>query len=69
MGSANRNDPQAQKQAMITALNEHRINTIVELRRVERIFATLGSSDVTQPMTAACKRQFWTGDLDNQLKD
>jgi hypothetical protein len=47
-------DPQAQKQAMIRALNEHRINTIGELRRVERIFATLGSSDVTQPMTAAC---------------
>ena len=47
-------DPQAQKQAMIKALNEHRINTIVELRRVERVFASLGSSDVTQPMTAAC---------------
>ncbi|KAK1822166.1 hypothetical protein LTR12_003305 [Friedmanniomyces endolithicus] len=44
---------QAQKRAMIAALNEHRINTIGELRRVERIFATLGSPDVTQPMTAA----------------
>jgi hypothetical protein len=54
MAPANRNDPQTQKQALIKALNEHRINTIVELRRVERIFATLGSSDVTQPMTAAC---------------
>ncbi|KAK0795138.1 hypothetical protein LTR91_012021 [Friedmanniomyces endolithicus] len=43
----------AQKRAMIAALNEHRINTIGELRRVERIFATLGSPDVTQPMTAA----------------
>ena len=54
MAPANRDDPQAQKQAMIKALNEHRINTIVELRRVERVFANLGSSDVTQPMTAAC---------------
>ena len=54
MAPANRCDPQAQKQALITALNEHRINTIGELRRVERIFATLGSSDVTQPMTSAC---------------
>ena len=54
MAPANCNDPKAQKQALIKALNEHRINTIVELRRVERIFATLGSSDVTQPMTAAC---------------
>ena len=55
MGHTNRVDPQAQKRALITALNEHRVNTIGELRRVERIFATLGSSDVTQPMTAACK--------------
>ncbi|KAK4898491.1 hypothetical protein LTR27_004088 [Elasticomyces elasticus] len=47
-------DTQAQKQALIVALNEHRINTIGELRRVERIFATLGSPDLTQPMTAAC---------------
>ena len=54
MAPANRPDPQAQKQALIKALNEHRINTIGELRRVERIFATLGSSDVTQPMTSAC---------------
>ena len=54
MRSTDPKDPQAQKQAMIVALNEHRINTIGELRRVERIFATLGSPDLTQPMTAAC---------------
>jgi len=54
MAPANKPDPQAQKQALIDTLNEHRINTLGELRRVERIFATLGSSDLTQPMTAAC---------------
>ena len=54
MAPANRPEPKAQKQALITALKERRINTIGELRRVERIFATLGSSDVTQPMTGAC---------------
>ncbi|KAK3052118.1 hypothetical protein LTR09_006710 [Extremus antarcticus] len=53
MAPANRPDPQAQKRGLISALNEHRVNTIGELRRVERVFATLGSSDVTQPMTAA----------------
>ncbi|EMC94748.1 hypothetical protein BAUCODRAFT_149851 [Baudoinia panamericana UAMH 10762] len=53
MSPTNRANPQAQKQALIDALNEHRINTIGELRRVERIFAQLGSSDLTQPMTAA----------------
>ena len=47
-------DPQAQKQALIKALNEHRVNTIGELRRIERLFATMGSSDLTQPMTSAC---------------
>lgn len=55
MAPANRPDPQAQKRGLISALNEHRVNTIGELRRVERVFATLGSSDVTQPMTAACE--------------
>ncbi|TKA30275.1 hypothetical protein B0A54_15353 [Friedmanniomyces endolithicus] len=53
MCPTDRSDPQAQKRAMIAALNEHRINTIGELRRVERVFATLGSPDLTQPMTAA----------------
>ena len=53
---ADRSESQAQKQALIEALDEHRINTIGELRRVERIFATLASSDLTRPMTAACER-------------
>ncbi|KAK5725810.1 hypothetical protein LTR15_004000 [Elasticomyces elasticus] len=65
-------DPQAQKQALIVALNEHRINTIGELRRVERIFATLGSPDLTQPMTAAytLKRLTtdWSRGIFRQLK-
>ena len=54
MAPANRNDPQAQKAAFIKALNERRVNTIGELRRIERVFATLGSEDLTQPMTSAC---------------
>lgn len=61
MAVANACDRQAQKLALIEALNEHRINTLSELRRVERIFATLGSSDLTQPMTAACTIQFLLG--------
>ncbi|OQO07143.1 hypothetical protein B0A48_07711 [Cryoendolithus antarcticus] len=44
---------EAQKQALIEALNEHRINTVGELRRIERIFAAIGSPDLTQPMTTA----------------
>jgi len=55
MAPANTKATQAQKQALIQALGDHRLNTIGELRRVERVFAQLGSSDVTQPMTAACR--------------
>lgn len=55
----------AQKQALIQALNEHRLNTIGELRRVERVFADLGSSDVTQPMTAACQSPSYALRLSN----
>lgn len=54
MATTDRLDPQTTKQALIDALNEHRINTVGELRRVECILATLGSPDLTQPMTAAC---------------
>lgn len=55
MACTNIAQQQAQKLALIEALNEHRINAIGELRRVERMFAALGSSDLTQPMTSACR--------------
>ncbi|KAF2262394.1 hypothetical protein CC78DRAFT_554605 [Lojkania enalia] len=38
---------------MIDALRSHQVNTLVELRRIEKAFAYLGSPDVTEPMTAA----------------
>ena len=47
----------AEKEQMIQALNSHRINTVGELRRIEKAFAELGSPDVAAPITAACK---WT---------
>ncbi|KAF2447182.1 hypothetical protein P171DRAFT_511343, partial [Karstenula rhodostoma CBS 690.94] len=43
----------AEKEQMIQALNTHRINTLSELRRTEKAFAKLGSSDVAATMTAA----------------
>ena len=39
---------------MIKALNTHRINTLIELRRIERIFAVIGTAQVAVPMTNAC---------------
>ncbi len=49
-------DAQAEKAQLIHALRTHRIRTLTELRRVERIFASLGSPDLTEPMTSACNK-------------
>ncbi|KAF2639203.1 hypothetical protein P280DRAFT_491100 [Massarina eburnea CBS 473.64] len=43
----------AEKDQMLHALETHQINTLVELRRIEKEFAVLGSPDVAAPMTAA----------------
>ena len=45
---------QAEKSKMIASLRNHSVNTLAELRRIERIFATMGTSDLTEPMTTAC---------------
>jgi hypothetical protein len=51
------NHAQAEKEQYIQALRTHQVNTLVELRRVEKAFAALGTPDVSEPMTAACKRK------------
>lgn len=38
---------------MIEALRTHRVNTLAELRRIEETLATVGTDDVTEPMTTA----------------
>jgi hypothetical protein len=48
---------QTEKQKMIASLQNHTVNTLAELRRIERVFATMGTSDVTEPMTTACAYQ------------
>jgi hypothetical protein len=50
------NNVQVEKEQYIQALRTHQINTLVELRRIEKAFAVLGTPDVSEPMTAACKR-------------
>jgi hypothetical protein len=50
------NHLQVEKEQYIQALRTHQINTLVELRRIEKAFAVLGTPDVSEPMTAACKR-------------
>lgn len=44
---------QAEKHETILALQQHRINTLPSLRRVEIAFAALNNPDVAEPMTAA----------------
>jgi hypothetical protein len=44
---------QAEKHETILALQQHRINTLPSLRRVELAFAALNTPDVAEPMTAA----------------
>lgn len=51
-------EPKSQIDLLVRALDEHRINTLGELRRVERLFATLGDEHLTEPMTSACEFQF-----------
>ncbi|KAJ4988785.1 hypothetical protein SVAN01_05762 [Stagonosporopsis vannaccii] len=42
-----------EKHETILALQQHRINTLIDLRRVEQAFALLNTPDVSEPMTAA----------------
>lgn len=67
MAPTNHPAPKAQKHALIAALNERRVNTVGELRRIERIFANLGHSDLTEPMTSACKVAKTSASIDTKL--
>ncbi|KAL8663008.1 MAG: hypothetical protein Q9202_004238 [Teloschistes flavicans] len=53
MMSDPRNLSATNKALLLRSLNAHSINTLPELRRIERIFAALNAPDTTQPMKAA----------------
>ena len=55
MESAELRHLQAQKPALVAALNNHSINTLAGLRQVERVFAQLRTPDLAAPMAAACR--------------
>jgi len=44
---------EAEKAVLINALETHQINTLQELRRAEQLLASIGTPDVTGPMTRA----------------
>lgn len=53
---------------MINSLRTHKVNTITELRRIEKIFAYLDSEEVTEPMTAAWAHYVNSNNLLNELR-
>ncbi|KAF2237839.1 hypothetical protein EV356DRAFT_573845 [Viridothelium virens] len=59
---------QAEKDQLIAALRTKRINTLLELRRVERMFAQLGTPDLTEPMTTAWQYYVNSNQLLNELR-
>lgn len=44
---------QQDTEQLIQSLRSHRVNTITELRRIEKVFAELNSPSTTEPMTSA----------------
>ena len=45
---------QAEKEGLIDTLRKRKVNSVVELRRIEKRLAAIGTMDVTEPMTSAC---------------
>ncbi|KAK4936303.1 hypothetical protein LTR10_022780 [Elasticomyces elasticus] len=56
------------KDQLIQSLRTHRVNTITELRRIEKIFAFLDSAEVTEPMTSAWAHYVNSNNLLNELR-
>ena len=51
---ANAQRQQAEKEKLIEVLRKRKVNNVVELRRIEKSLAAIGTIDVTEPMTSAC---------------
>ncbi|MCJ1364540.1 hypothetical protein MMC16_003651 [Acarospora aff. strigata] len=63
-----RNLSQGDKDQLINSLRTRRINTLTELRRIEKIFAYLDSAEVTQPMTSAWAHYVNSNNLLSELR-
>ena len=59
---------QNDKDQLIHSLRTHRVNTITELRRIEKIFAYLDSAEVTEPMTSAWAHYVNSNNLLSELR-
>ncbi len=56
------------KERLIKALRTRQVNTLTELRRIEKLFASLNSAEVTEPMTSAWAYYVNSNNLLNELR-
>ncbi|KAI9716816.1 MAG: hypothetical protein M1812_005156 [Candelaria pacifica] len=56
------------KDQLIRSLRTHRVNTLTELRRIEKIFAYLDQSEVLEPMTSAWAHYVNSNNLLSELR-
>ncbi|KAL9131964.1 MAG: hypothetical protein Q9217_000244 [Psora testacea] len=59
---------QADKEQMLRSLRTHRVNTLTELRRIEKLFASESSKDVTEAMTTAWAHYVNSNNLLSELR-
>ncbi|KAI9880961.1 MAG: hypothetical protein M1830_009455 [Pleopsidium flavum] len=56
------------KDQLIHSLRTHRVNTLTELRRIEKVFAYVDSAEVTEPMTSAWAHYVNSNNLLSELR-
>ncbi|KAL6721847.1 hypothetical protein ACLMJK_000952 [Lecanora helva] len=56
------------KEQLIRSLRTHRVNTLTELRRIEKLFASNNAADVTEAMTSAWAHYVNSNNLLSELR-
>lgn len=57
-----------EKAQLIRSLQTHKVNTLTELRRIEKIFASANATDTTEPMTNAWAHYVNSNNLLSELR-
>lgn len=56
------------KEQLLRSLRTHRVNTLTELRRIEKLFASNNAADVTEAMTSAWAHYVNSNNLLSELR-
>ncbi len=59
---------QNEKEQLLRSLRTHQVNTLTELRRIEKIFAAYDSPDITEAMTNAWAHYVNSNNLLSELR-